>query len=198
MTVKQSSQLQKTEAMPKRKRSASIAARRDPKSRGVHKDALTLEVAKSGRATCGTCNQLIAQGSLRWGLKYAGNPLPEEEVVPLYGSHPMYMWFHEGCGFSLSRHSQLQSAHPHWDAALTCHLCGKKENDSGDLRLRCGGRVKGKKVMFHNFHVACALCCFDNSGHGRPAALDGAQLLQTVEDLTEEEEEKMRALLGVS
>ena len=180
--------------MVKRKRNSDAADRRDPSSRGIHTDALRFEKAKSGRATCGSCYKVIAKNALRWGLKYAGNPLPEETVIPLYGTQPMYMWFHESCGFSLSRHSLLRSRHPEWHAAQTCHLCGEKEDGHGDIRLRCGAKVRGKKVMFHNFHVSCALRCFDGSEHGRPASLEWDKIDKSEVDVDQEEEKTLEQL----
>mmetsp|Transcript_13282 Transcript_13282/g.15137 ORF Transcript_13282/g.15137 Transcript_13282/m.15137 type:complete len:210 (+) Transcript_13282:315-944(+) len=146
--------------------------RRDPEKRGIHPDAVCIERARSNRSKCNACWKKIEKDEVRWGLKYAGNPIIGEEVIPLYGSHPMYLYFHAHCGFAFDRLSLLQEEHQTWFAAQTCHLCGKIEEDgskSFDIRLRCGGgrlRYPAKseeKILFHRFHVKCVQTVFDSS-----------------------------------
>jgi hypothetical protein len=80
-------------------RVTAATARRDPGARGRHADALVSGVAPTRAASC-ACGRAITQGAPCWGLEYAGGPLAEEQVVPLYGSHPMWHWFHRDCGFA--------------------------------------------------------------------------------------------------
>mmetsp|Transcript_2157 Transcript_2157/g.5153 ORF Transcript_2157/g.5153 Transcript_2157/m.5153 type:complete len:211 (+) Transcript_2157:78-710(+) len=128
-----------------------VRRRCDPSSRGVHPDALRFGVAPSSASTCVDCGCIILKGSARWGVAYAGNPLPER-VVPLYGSHPMVMWCHARCG--LAYYKLPNDACP---AARTCHMCEDvpdPERDGG-IRVLCGGPDKGKKVRSHAFHLSC-------------------------------------------
>jgi len=127
---------------------ARIDDRIDPKSRGIHPDAIRVGVAPTSRATCVDCGKKIIENTARSGIKYAGNPI--DGVIPLYGSHPMVMWCHPGCGLAFSRLQDLKS-----EAARTCHLCQDTPDDKQQLRLRCGGGMKGKKILHHSFHIAC-------------------------------------------
>jgi hypothetical protein len=115
-----------------------LEERCDPKRRGIHPDdALMVGMAPTSASTCVDCHTKIVQGSIRFGIKYAGNPLPNIPVIPLYGTHPvpMYMWCHAGtgdttttgtssqnrrlpCGLSYCRLSKTMS-----DAERTCHAC---------------------------------------------------------------------------
>jgi hypothetical protein len=139
---------------------AAAATRRDPAARGRHADALASCAAPTSRSTCCACGRGIVQGAPRWGLKYAGGPLAQEHVVPLYGTHPMWHWFHQECGFAFERRSELLSRNPEWRAAATCHICGTDcDRDPEELRVRCGGKAPARrcdKVVHHAFHVACA------------------------------------------
>jgi hypothetical protein len=157
---------------------AVAATRRDPSARGRHADALRSGAAPTSRSTCCACGRGIAQSALRWGLKYAGGPLAQEHVVPLYGTHPMWHWFHHECGFAFERRSELLSRNPEWRAAATCHLCGMDcDRDLEELRVRCGGKAparRGDKVVHHAFHVACARVALGEAALPR-ARLVGAQ-----------------------
>jgi hypothetical protein len=157
---------------------AAAATRRDPSARGRHADALVSCAAPTSRSTCCACGRGIAQGAPRWGLKYAGGPLTQEHVVPLYGTHPMWSWFHHECGFAFERRSELLSRNPEWRAAATCHLCGTDcDRDPEELRVRCGGKAparRGDKVVHHAFHVACARVALGEEALPR-ARLVGAQ-----------------------
>eukprot|EP00040_Diaphanoeca_grandis_P044314 m.270587 g.270587 ORF g.270587 m.270587 type:complete len:260 (+) comp90708_c0_seq1:253-1032(+) len=138
-------------------------SRRDPKVRGIHTDAIRFDYAPTSAATCQGCQKVITKGELRWGLKYGGNPIAEEHVIPLYGTHPMYMSFHRGCGFGFARYSALEKANPTWLATRTCHLCQTTPTrGTTDLRLRLGGqRRTDKKVTFHaGFHLECVRNAF--------------------------------------
>jgi hypothetical protein len=131
--------------------SSSSSDRCDPAKRGIHPDALRFGTAPTSASACVGCGRTIAGGSVRWGLKYAGNPLPEP-VVPLYGSHPMTLWCHADCGLTYHQLREGECA-----AAKTCHLCQTEpdpERDGG-LRLLCGGSNKGRKVRSHAFHLSC-------------------------------------------
>ena len=148
--------------MSKRKVTApSMEERADPQRRGVHPDGIQAGISSSSRAECVDCGASIAKGLPRWGIKYAGNPLTGigADVIPLYGSHPMVMWCHAGgCGLRYQRASCCSSSS---DAARTCHLCSDTpDNDNGDnsnpqIKLLCGGTVKGKKIRQHAFHIQC-------------------------------------------
>jgi hypothetical protein len=50
--------------------------------------AHTIEVAKSGRATCRACKSAIAKGELRFGA----------EAPNQFGDEPSYLWHHLKCG----------------------------------------------------------------------------------------------------
>jgi len=132
--------------------------RLDPKLRGIHEDAITAGVAPSSRAVCVSCSRAIQRGEPRWGIKYAGNPLGSEPVLPLYGTHPMYMWCHAGgCGLAFVRLPPDDAAAS--GAARTCHLCSDAPDDGvvdGGVRLLCGGPSGAQnKVRQHAFHVGC-------------------------------------------
>jgi hypothetical protein len=147
-----------------------LEERCDPKRRGIHPDdALMVGMAPTSASTCVDCHTKIVQGSIRFGIKYAGNPLPNIPVIPLYGTHPvpMYMWCHAGtgdttttgtssqnrrlpCGLSYCRLSKTMS-----DAERTCHACQDLPSPVGSIRLLCGGPPKGKKICRHAFHIQC-------------------------------------------
>lgn len=136
----------------KKKEGTSVEDRCDPASRGVHHDALQFGTAPTSGATCVDCGKIITKGSVRWGVKYAGNPLPVP-VIPLYGSHPMVMWCHANCGLTYCKLLPDSAC----VAATTCHLCQDKpdlKKDDG-LRLLCGGSNKGRKIRAHAFHLSC-------------------------------------------
>lgn len=149
-----------------------IAGRCDPSKRGIHPDALVFESSSvSGRAVCVSCGNKINKGCPRWGIKYAGNPLPRNEnAIPLYGSHPMYMYLHfrpdqcrggggggggrtgaSPCGLAFYRLAASDS-----DARRTCHACTDVPGTVGELRLLCGGPPDERgKVRSHPFHISC-------------------------------------------
>lgn len=144
------------------KRARVVSDRLDPRKRGIHKDGVKAERAPTGRSKCVDCGKVIPKGALRWGIKYAGNPL-SEPVIPLYGSHPMYMWCHAGgCGLSYCRIDNSSSTTLSSEASRTCHLCCTEpdEQDKG-LRLLCGGGLKGTKVLHHAFHLQCWRDCVE-------------------------------------
>jgi hypothetical protein len=128
----------------------ALDPRVDPAVRGIHRDAILSERSMSGRATCVDCSQLIPKGVWRWGVQYAGNPV-SEPVLPLYGSHLMYLWLHAG-GCGLSYYVLTEDDCP---ALRTCHACEDTAGGVGELRLFCGGRPKEKKMRGHPFHIKC-------------------------------------------
>jgi hypothetical protein len=93
----------------------------------------------------------ILKDTPHWGIKYAGNPLPIP-VIPLYGSHPMYLWCHSGgCGLAFIRMVENDDK-----AAQTCHAC--QDTPSTGLRLLCGGAPNAQnKIRQHAFHMKCWL-----------------------------------------
>ena len=134
----------------------------DPSQRGIHTDAIVAGTAPSSASACVACQRKIPKGHTRWGIKYAGNPLPIP-VLPLYGSHPMVMWCCHGgrtktCGLAFARYADMSSAPP---ATRTCHACQDAPDDpsssdaAGSIRLVCGGPPKGRKIRHHVFHIAC-------------------------------------------
>lgn len=124
----------------------------DPRVRGIHRDAIMAEAhSPSSRATCVDCKKRIQKGAPRWGIKYAGNPL-SIPVIPLYGSHPMYMWCHAKCGVAFQR--MEPAMHEAWK---TCHACEDCPPEQGLLRLLCGGLPKDRKIQHHAFHIRCWL-----------------------------------------
>jgi hypothetical protein len=138
---------------PSRMGPTHVNDRCDPKSRGIHDDAIRVDVSSpSSRATCVDCNKTILKGHPRWGIKYAGNPLPIA-VIPLYGSHPMTLWCHAGgCGLGFLRISPEMPP-----AGRTCHACQDTPSTEG-LRLLCGGPPnKQGKIRQHAFHLHCWL-----------------------------------------
>jgi len=153
---------------PKRSRKAAAvpsSERTDPGHRGIHSDAISTGRAPTSAASCVACDTSIPKGSARWGLKYAGNPLPIP-VLPLYGSHPMVQWCHGSsssscCGLAFRRFADMNDDPP---AARTCHACQDGPDDANDatstnqgIRLLCGGVPKGKKIRHHVFHIGCWL-----------------------------------------
>ena len=127
--------------------------RQDPKIRGIHHDAIQVGTAPTGASACVACKKKIEKNSVRWGVKYAGNPLPIP-VVPLYGSHPMVMWCHKSCGLAYVRFSDL----PAISSARTCHACqNEPDNDEEGIRILCGGSAKQQKIQHHAFHIPCVL-----------------------------------------
>ena len=141
-------------AQPSKKTSipSNSQARLDPSERGIHEDAIQAGRAPTSASTCIACRKSIQRGSPRWGIKYAGNPLPQEAVIPLYGSHPMAMWCHAGkCGLELVRITPPQMMDT--PATATCHAC--QDQPSSGIRMLCGGPNKGRKIQSHAFHVAC-------------------------------------------
>lgn len=147
------------ELFASRKGPTRVNDRCDPKSRGIHEDAIRVDVkSPSSRATCVDCGKNIMKDQPRWGIKYAGNPLPIS-VIPLYGSHPMTLWCHAGgCGLSFLRISPEMPP-----AARTCHACEDAPSIAG-LRILCGGPPnKQGKIRQHAFHLHCWLKAIMNS-----------------------------------
>lgn len=141
------------EEAPSRNTLLTSDDRCDPKSRGIHEDAIRAEAdSPSSRAKCVACNKLIMKHTPRWGIKYAGNPL-SISIIPLYGNHPMHMWCHAGgCGLNFVRLSPEMPA-----AARTCHACEDTPSTEG-LRLLCGGPPnQHNKIRQHAFHIQCWL-----------------------------------------
>ena len=137
----------------------------DPRHRGIHDDAIQAGKAPTGAASCVACDKRIDKNQPRWGIKYAGNPLPATiPVIPLYGSHPMVMWCHGGsgcCGLAFVRYRDMESEAP---AVRTCHACqdapdehetSNTDNKHNSIRLLCGGSPKGRKIRHHVFHISC-------------------------------------------
>ena len=162
----------------------------DPRFRGIHRDAIRAEAhSPSSRATCIDCNQLIPKDAPRWGIKYAGNSL-SIPVIPLYGSHPMYMWCHAKCGLAFQRMRPEMPA-----ASKTCHACQDCEGEEG-VRLLCGGLPKGKKIQQHAFHIQCWVRAMDavNDDAAKaqlmvsPSDIRNNRLGLSWDDLTEEEQ----------
>lgn len=198
--------------MPKRKTDPSEEATRkkttsirktqnqwtDPNHRGIHEDAIAAGRAPNSAAACVACGQKIKKGHCRWGIKYAGNPLPIA-AIPLYGSHPMFMWCHggNGCGLAFARYGDMTSEPP---AARTCHACQDAPDevaatrdvsvssadpaaiataaaarvaggqiDRKNIRLICGGPPKGCKIRHHVFHISCWIRCVRKSCGGNDA-----------------------------
>jgi hypothetical protein len=132
-----------------KKRSKQQEDRLIPSARGIHKDAIQAGRAPTSTSSCVDCGKKIPAKSPRWGLKFAGSPL-SEPIIPLYGSKPMTMWCHAGCGHL----AFVELTEDMTAAARTCHACQDEPEASG-LRLVCGGSKKGTKVRQHAFHIGC-------------------------------------------
>ena len=146
-----------TSSNKKKRTVQQLEARLDPKVRGIIDDAIHADLAPTSRSTCVACDTFIGKDEARWGIRYAGNPLPGKiPVIPLYGTHPvpMYMWCHGGgCGLSYVRIDPNDPGR--WPpAARVCHYCSDTPEENG-LRLLCGGKPKGTKIRQHAFHIHC-------------------------------------------
>lgn len=154
----------------------SIKDRIDPKRRGIHPDAIQVGRAPSRAATCISCGHRIEKRSARWGIKYAGNPLPVP-VIPLYGQNPMVLWCHPGgCGLTYVRYSDLPKD---ISAARTCHACQDAPDEQDppldsnnattthrSIRLLCGGPPNSNgKIRQHAFHISCWRKAITSSDH---------------------------------
>jgi len=147
---KRSSEGNNNENKKKKKETYELSSRCNPKQRGIHPNAIQAGRAPTSAASCVDCGKTILKGDPRWGIQYAGNPLPSEPVLPLYGSHPMYLWNHAHCGLAYTVLTSEQG-----EATRTCHACEDVPSAPGSLRLLCGGSAKGNKIRHHAFHIAC-------------------------------------------
>lgn len=177
---------------PPKKLSYAEAMQRnvDTIHRGIHPDAIQVfggAATKAGqRATCIACDKRIEKGSARWGMKYAGRPLPIP-VIPMHRPEPrVVLWCHPGgCGLNYVRYSDL----PKIPAARTCHACqDSPDNDMKNrpIRLLCGGPPSDKvPVRHHAFHISCWRKAILSPGEELAKTLDVSPLVIGEKTLTQ-------------